>query len=171
MSSIDETSERRHGGVSRSDEFSVFVDTVEVRLRSALMATFGPADGRAACVDALSWAWEHWGTVRELENPVGYLYRVGRTAARRSRGRPLPVVDRGVRVDDPSVSPELIAALALLSAQQRTAVMLVHAFGWTHRETAELLEITTSSVQTHVQRGLSQLRAQIDDYREHHDEH
>ena len=134
------------------------------------MATFGQADGRAACVDALSWAWEHWGTVRELENPVGYLYRVGRTAARRSRGRPLPVADRGVHVDDPSVSPELIAALALLSAQQRTAVMLVHAFGWTHRETAELLEITTSSVQTHVQRGLSQLRAQIDEYREHHDE-
>lgn len=171
MNSIDETSERRGGEAPGRGEFHEFVEEVDVRLRSALMATFGPMDGRAAAVDALSWAWEHWATVRELENPVGYLYRVGRTAARRGQGRPVPVSDRSVYIDDPSVSPELVAALANLSAQQRTAVILVHAFGWTHRETAELLEMTPSSVQTHVERGLSRLRDQVDQYQEHDDEH
>lgn len=169
MSSINETSMPRTDGAADRSGFAEFVETVDVRLRSALMATFGPTDGRAAAVDALSWAWEHWERVRSMENPVGYLYRVGRTAARRHRGRPLPVADRGVHIDDPSVSPELVAALANLSAQQRTVVILVHAFGWTHRETADLLEMSPSSVQTHVERGLSRLRDQVDQYREHDD--
>jgi len=155
----------------RRSDFDAFVSAVEVRLRSALIATYGPVDGRAAAVDALSWAWEHWDKVRGLDNLIGYLYRVGRTAARRDRAGAVRASDRGLHIDDPSVSPELVAALANLSAQQRTAVMLVHAFGWTHRETAELLEMIPSSVQTHVERGLSRLRDQVDQYREHHDEH
>ena len=171
MSSIDETSTSRTDDAPGRSEFGEFVETVEVRLRSALMATFGPTDGRAAAVDALSWAWENWDRVRSLENPAGYLYRVGRTAAHRDRGRPQPVTERGVHIDDPAVSPELVAALANLSAQQRTVVILVHAFGWTHRETAELLEMSPSSVQTHVERGLSRLRDQVDHYREHDDAH
>lgn len=165
------TSEPGVNQALKSEAFDAFVSDVEVRLRSALMATFGPVDGRAAAVDALSWAWEHWDKVRRLDNPVGYLYRVGRTAARQGQARAVPTIDRGVHIDDPSVSPELVAALANLSGQQRTAVILVHAFGWTHRETAELLEMTPSSVQTHVERGLSRLRDQVDQYREHDDEH
>jgi hypothetical protein len=37
-------------------EFSAFVRRTEPRLLQALVATYGPVDGREAAVDALSWA-------------------------------------------------------------------------------------------------------------------
>lgn len=40
-------------------EFEAFVGRVKPGLLQALVATYGPVDGREACVDALSWAWEH----------------------------------------------------------------------------------------------------------------
>jgi RNA polymerase sigma factor (sigma-70 family) len=48
--------------------------------------------------------------------------------------------------------------LAALSARQRTVVVMVHGLGWTHREVAELLGLSTSSVQKHVERALEHLR-------------
>ena len=53
---------------------AAFVREVEPRLRQALVATYGPVDGREATVDALSWAWEHWDRLRDVRNPGGYLY-------------------------------------------------------------------------------------------------
>lgn len=70
-------------------DFERFVRAHEGRLRVALVAAYGAADGRAAAVDTLSWAWENWSRLQDMDNPVGYLYRVGQTAARRSRSRPV----------------------------------------------------------------------------------
>lgn len=46
--------------------------------------------------------------MRGLDNLIGYLYRVGRTAARRDRAGAVRASDRGLHIDDPSVSPELV---------------------------------------------------------------
>ena len=148
----------RNGQVT---SFEAFVRASEERLRVALTATYGPVDGRAAAVDTLSWAWEHWDQVQPMQNPLGYLYRVGQTAARRSRSKPIPYDGASVHVDHPSVTPELIGALAELSAQQRTMVLLVHAFGWSFRDVASMLEVAPSTVQTHVDRALTRLRAAL----------
>ena len=45
-----------------------------------------------------------------------------------------------IHVDDPNVTPELLGALAELSTQQRTMVLLVHAFGWSFRDVASMLD-------------------------------
>jgi DNA-directed RNA polymerase specialized sigma24 family protein len=37
--------------------------------------------------------------------------------------------------------------------------VLCHGFAWTHREVAELLGVSPSTVQNHVERGLDKLRA------------
>jgi DNA-directed RNA polymerase specialized sigma24 family protein len=37
-------------------------------------------------------------------------------------------------------------------------VTLVHGFGLTHREVGELLEVSPSTVQNHLERGLDKLR-------------
>ena len=50
-----------------------------------------------------------------------------------------------------------------LSDNQRMAVVLVHAFGWTASDVAELLEISATTVGTHLARGLANLRRQMDD--------
>lgn len=64
---------------TESVDFERFLATAEPRLRTALTAAYGPVNGRAAAVDALSWAWEHWSRLRDMANPVGYLFRVGQT--------------------------------------------------------------------------------------------
>jgi DNA-directed RNA polymerase specialized sigma24 family protein len=95
--------------------------------------------------------------VRHLENPAGYLYRVGQSWARR---RPLrrvlfPVLPAST---EPWVEPGLGPALQALSLRQRQTVILVHAMGLSQAETASMLGLKPSSVQNHVERGLSRLR-------------
>lgn len=60
--------------------------------------------------------------------------------------------------DAPWVEPALGRALNDLTAQQRTCTLLVHCFGWTLTEVADLLNLSKSSIQTHVERGLGRLR-------------
>ncbi|HSM01264.1 MAG TPA: hypothetical protein VK960_02325 [Acidimicrobiia bacterium] len=66
----------------RVDSFTSFVEETEARLRRALTASFGPEAGREATAEALAYAWRNWSRVRSLDNPAGYLYRVGRDKGR-----------------------------------------------------------------------------------------
>jgi len=145
-------------------EFTAFVHEVEPRLLEALTATYGPIDGREATVDALSWAWEHWERLADVGNKPGYLYRVGQTATRRFAVRSLPLTGplRASVGRLPEVEPGLIPALARLSDQQRTVVLLVHAFDWSQTEVAELLDITPSTVREHLRRALEGLRQRLE---------
>ena len=68
-------------GAIISDDFVAFVRDAEPKLRRALVAAYGAMVGREAALDALSWGWEHWDRLSQMANPVGYLYRVGRTRA------------------------------------------------------------------------------------------
>jgi DNA-directed RNA polymerase specialized sigma24 family protein len=52
--------------------------------------------------------------------------------------------------------------LAQLSDRQRVAVVLVHGFGWTIREVAELTNTRTTTVQNHLERGLARLRSGLE---------
>ena len=62
---------------------------------------------------------------------------------------------------EPWVEPHLGSALAGLTERQRLAVVLVHGFGWTLREVAELAGIRVTSVQNHLDRGLRHLRDEL----------
>ena len=121
------------------------------------------SDGREATIDALSWAWEHWERLEDVANPTGYLYRVGQTATRRFAARHLPLVGREAATHElPAVEPGLVPALNRLSSQQRTVVLLVCAFGWRHTEVAELLEISSPTVRTHLSRAIDRLRDELE---------
>lgn len=146
--------------------FEAFVARAEPRLRIALVASYGSDAGRTAALDALSWAWEHWREVQAMANPVGYLYRVGQSSVRRHRVvRPIPIDASTLRAHGlPEIRPDLVPALEQLSVQQRTAVLLVHAFGWTIRDAARTLEVAPSTVQTHLDRGLERLRHLLEDH-------
>jgi RNA polymerase sigma-70 factor (ECF subfamily) len=137
------------------DEFETFVERAESRLRVALVAVFGQETGRDAAAVSLAYGWEHWDEVSKLENPVGYLYRVGRSSQRR-RKEPIWAA---VPIDTtPDVEPGLPIAIGKLSEKQRLAVVLIHAYGWNRTEVASLAQISVSSVDTHLSRGLSKLR-------------
>ena len=138
--------------------FEAFVERVEPRLRIALTAVFGPDTGRDATAEALAYGWEHWQRVSAMDNPVGYLYRVGRSSQRRRKLRPWLPVPQHVM---PTVEPGLPAALASLSEKQRLAVVLVHADGWSRTEAAELMRVSVSALDTHLARGLARLRTEL----------
>ncbi|HRW36117.1 MAG: sigma-70 family RNA polymerase sigma factor [Acidimicrobiales bacterium] len=138
--------------------FSAFVEEVEPRLRRAFTLLRGAEGGREATAEALAWAWEHWDEVQAMANPAGYLYRVGQS---RTRWRPERFAPPPVPADAPGFEPALVPALGRLTSRQRTAVVLVHGCGWTHQEVADALELSRSSVATHVERALALLRAEL----------
>ncbi len=140
--------------------FEDFFTWAEPRLRAAFSASYGVDLGRECTAEALAWAYEHWDRVGPMSHPIGYLYRVGQSRSRRLRRRVPAIVERSTEpVAD--FEPNLAAALAALPRRQRTAVTLVHGYGYTQVEVAELLDVKPSSVSTHVARGLAALRTKL----------
>jgi RNA polymerase sigma-70 factor (ECF subfamily) len=140
-----------------TDKFTDFVRQVEPKLGDALVAALGSEVGREATEEALIYAWQHWERVSGMENPSAYLYRVGRSKAKRYWRRPL-LFPEAPPDRLPMVEPKLAPALAGLSEKQRTAVLLMHGFGWTHSEVAEFLNVAVGTVQKHVERAMAKLR-------------
>ena len=140
-----------------TDAFTSFFVDCEPRRRHALISSCGAEVGREATADALEYAWLHWDRVEAMEHPVAYLYRVGRSAARKYRQSP-DSDDPLPAVRDPWVEPRLERVLQRLPKRQRTAVVLRYSFGYTLGEIADAMGISVSSVQKHVERGLVKLR-------------
>jgi RNA polymerase sigma factor (sigma-70 family) len=141
--------------------FDEFAGSEGVRLRAALVAAFGPQVGLDAAAEAIAYGWEHWTRLRSMDNPSGYLYRVGQNAARRSFRRaallPVPSAD-----ELPAFDPGLLPALARLTESQRVAVVLVHGYGWSQTETARLLDVSHATVRTHLARALAHLQKALE---------
>ncbi len=149
------------------DGFDDFFATHEARLRSALVASFGPDRGREAAAEAMVYAWQNWEQVRRLSSPLGYLFTVGS-----SRTRRMVVRGSGERLSsewplhavyDNPCDVDLLRALESLTSRQRQCVVLVVACQWTYQDTAESLGLTRSSVQRHVERGMRRLRDLVEE--------
>lgn len=138
--------------------FERFVAEAGPRLGRALAALYGFEDGRDATAEALAYAWENWHRLQHITNLPGYLFRVGQTRGRRRRQPAAALFDIGER-GEYSFEPGLPKALAALTQRQRLAVVLVHGYGYTLREVAELTAIRPTTVQNHLSRGLSRLRS------------
>lgn len=142
--------------------FKAFFDATEPRMRAAMVAAFGGETGRDAAAEAFRYGWEHRTRVLAMDNPAGFLFQVGRRWGRRQRGRSRRQI--GFEIDAPSSSsyePGLAVALESLSVRQRQALVLVHGYGLTHIEAAELLGLSRSSIQNHVERGLNKMRERM----------
>ena len=150
----------RHSNDPDQREFTRFVKETEPRLSYALAAAYGIETGAEATADALGWAWEHWHRVKGMTNAAGYLYRVGQSKARRYI-RPRILFPEVAPMDEPSISPELPAALDQLSKNQRVAVVMIHGLGYTEREVADLVGMSRWTVRTHAERGLNKLRSNL----------
>lgn len=146
------------------DEFRDFVEQVEPRLWAALTAAYGREEGRDACAAALAWAWEHWDRLATMENPAGYLYRVGQSERRRiTRPLRMPPFSRATQtIHDDVLDPTIANALSRLPTGQRVAVALVHMFGWSQHDVAGLLNVSPSTVKQALDRGARRLRQDLE---------
>lgn len=146
------------------ESFTEFVERYQPMLRNALVAVVGPDLAGDAVSEALTYCWERWDRVREMENPAGYVWTVGRSKGRDLIGKRRR--DQGVRASwppvptasSPMIEPGLPGAFSRLSERQRLAVFLIHGYGWTHREVAEYVGVSIPTIQKHAERGLTKLR-------------
>jgi len=144
----------------RATRFSALCVAVEPGLRRALVAAYGADLGSDAAADALAWAWEHFDRVETLDNPAGYLWRVGQTSVRRAAGRRRHwhAPDVATAGGESAYEPGLARALAGLSERQRAAVLLVHGYGYPLAEAAGLLDCRIRTLRNHLDRGLAKIR-------------
>jgi DNA-directed RNA polymerase specialized sigma24 family protein len=140
-------------------EFTRFARELEPRLRYALAARLPAEAVRDATQEALIYAWRHWGRVRSMANPGGYLYTIAKRRAWRSRAVWVPRLGADVPVEDPPPGePGLVDALRRLSTMQRRVIYLVEGLGLSQQEAADFLGIGRTTVQRHRERALRHLR-------------
>ena len=157
----------RTDGEARSGEgFADAVALVQPRLHQAMAARYGPEIGHEAADEAVAWALANPARLANVDHLLAYLCRVGQSKARPSlrwlarRGGSLEH-DRIVADEIAPINPDLIRALRSLSGDQRTAVMLVHAYGWTIAEVAAVRALPVTAVTNHLRRGLAKLRSTL----------
>jgi DNA-directed RNA polymerase specialized sigma24 family protein len=136
-------------------EFRAFVSQAEPRLRRAFVAAFGPERGLEAAAEALGYAWENWTTVRHYDNPVGYLYKVGRS---RTRSRKVRHLFARPESPDHWTEPHLGRALQGLTEPERVAVVVIYCTDMNRRDAASMVGVTESALQKRAERGLAKLR-------------
>lgn len=121
--------------------------------------------------EAIARAWADWARVSTMENPTGWVFRVGfnlaashwrRRAARRRIESRQPVRDLAVNVC--SVDALVIRdAIAELSEQQQRVVILRFYVQMSVQETADTLQVSAGTVKTQTWRAMARLRTLLDE--------
>ena len=151
--------------VDHAEAFTRFYTGAHAPVLAAVRVTLGDEQlARDAVDEAFVRAAERWGTVHELTNPRGWVYRVAvnwatswRRKWSRRPTRPVEELDRPHR--DPLPDLDLIDALAVLPLEQRQMLVLRHALGCSVRETASALGVAEGTVKSGVHRARERLRA------------
>lgn len=75
-------------GMGAVTDFEALAVELRPRLVRAFVAAYGAERGHEALAEAFAWAWENFDSLRAMENPAGYLYRVGQSRTRPRRPSP-----------------------------------------------------------------------------------
>jgi RNA polymerase sigma factor (sigma-70 family) len=132
----------------------------------ALALTLGDVDLASEATDeAMTRAYMRWITVRDLDNPTGWVYRVGLNWARsvlRRRRLGHPSLFRPERVDLPPVAdPAIHAALAALDVKHRAVIVCRFFLGWSEEQTALALDVRPGTVKSRMHRAKADLRVRL----------
>jgi RNA polymerase sigma factor (sigma-70 family) len=145
-------------------EFHDFYAEARTSVGRALAITLGDRDLATDAVDeALVRAYQRWERVRTLDQPAGWVYRVGLNHARSRLRRLLrrPPATRDEHVEIHVSDPAIERALARLSVDQRAVVVCRHLLGWSEAQTAEALHVRPGTVKSRLSRALTRLEAEL----------
>jgi RNA polymerase sigma factor (sigma-70 family) len=134
------------------------------RLRPVFIARHGLDVAGDLHAEVTNYAWEHRDRLASMDNPTGYLFRVSQSKVRRYqrwRRRVSLPPERLIADVGSSADLGLDEALARLSIDERTVVVLVHAYGNSYREVADLLGISHAAVRSRLHRGMTRLRLEL----------
>jgi RNA polymerase sigma-70 factor (ECF subfamily) len=133
-------------------------------VRVAFLVTGDREEALDVAQETFARAYERWGQVSTMENPVGWLIRVAtnlslshrRWSVRRAHTLPAPEADTPV-LGDPSIQ----TALSLLTPAQRAAVVLRFYLDMSIEETARTLGKRQGTVRALTSQGVARLREQL----------
>jgi RNA polymerase sigma-70 factor (ECF subfamily) len=161
---------KRNGGVSSGQISDAYMTHLKPLRRFLARILFDPRDVEDVAQEAYLRAFEGAGS-QSLRSPRAYLFRVARNVAlnelsRKARALTDYVDDatRDVDVDTTLTLEETVAgerrlalfcrAAAQLPAQCRRAFLMRKVYGYSHREIADTLGVSTSTVEKHIATGL-----------------
>lgn len=149
------------------ESFEHFYRAQADRVYRALAVTLGDADlARDATAEAMARAYARWSQVSRVDNPGGWVYRVGLNWAtswwrRHRREHPLPVDV------DPAAPPtdidgvSVLAALRRLDTRSRAVVVCRVLLDLSTAQTAAALDLAEGTVKSRLARALAALRASL----------
>jgi RNA polymerase sigma-70 factor, ECF subfamily len=149
--------------------FEEFFDAHRDRLSRALwLVARDRHEADEVAQEAFLRLWERWERVRDLEDPVAYLYRTALNLYRNRRRRAALSLRRLVRVAPPVDPTEAIddrdlvlRALGTLTPRQRSALVLIDLLEMTSEEAARALGVRPSTVRVLAARARAALRDEI----------
>lgn len=147
-------------------QFEDFYRSKRDHLARALAMTLRSDElGNEAADEAMTRAYQRWRTVCEYANPVGWAYRVGLNWAisrkrRAKREVVIAVPERGI--EDSDFNPEIEAALAEISIEQRAVLVLRFYLDWDIDRVAETLLIPHGTVKSRQKRGLDAVQRRLE---------
>ena len=148
--------------------FDDFYQSHRTAIGRALALTLRDADLASEAVDeALARAYQRWHHVRTLDNPGGWVYRVGlnwsRSFLRRSRrSAPSWLAQQQASPAPTVMDPSIDQALAQLSVDQRAVVVCRFLIGYSEAQTAAALGLRPGTVKSRLSRALDRLRVLLD---------
>ncbi|MGD2050924.1 MAG: sigma-70 family RNA polymerase sigma factor [Acidimicrobiia bacterium] len=149
------------------DQFDAFYRAKWRDVYRALAAVLRDADlAQEAADEAMARAFQHWRSVQRMDNPAGWVYRVGlnwaRSRIRRAQRERTGGAVATTREPEPLlVDPEIHAALATLPFKQREIVVLHYLLDLTSPRIAAMLDIPEGTVKSRLHRALDTLRREV----------
>jgi RNA polymerase sigma-70 factor (ECF subfamily) len=159
---IDVVDTSTDDGASASS-FEAFYARHRDPIGRALAITLRDGELAADALDeAMARAYQRWDQVSVLDNPAGWVYRVGLNWAR-SVVRKITRPGRTPRAfemvsSSPAFDADIDRALRQLSVDQRAVVVCRFFIGYSEAETAEALGVKAGTVKSRLSRALDALR-------------
>lgn len=148
-------------------DFTAFYEQTRASVARALALTLGDAELAGEAADeAMVRAYQRWRQVGSLDNPGGWVYRVGLNWSRsvlRRRKVARRHVQREIHTEQPTVGdPAVAAALDQLSVDHRAVVVCRHLLGWSEQQTADALQLPPGTVKSRLHRAMRELEQRLD---------
>jgi RNA polymerase sigma-70 factor (sigma-E family) len=158
---------------SPDEEFTlVYRRLFDRSMRLAYRMTRDAGGAEDVAAEALARAYSRWNVVRRMDQPDAWVMRVTVNlvidAARRRKllsvampSLAAPPEESAAFEEQIAIRRALVAALATLPKRQREAIALRYLAELDEEDISKSLNISPSSVRTHVQRGLASLREHL----------
>jgi RNA polymerase sigma-70 factor (ECF subfamily) len=145
--------------------FEEFYREQRAAIGRALALTLRDTQLASEAIDeAMARAYQRWSRVQALDNPGGWVYRVGlnwsRSILRRAlRPAPVWVTTDGIVTDAGGLDPTIDRALAQLSIEQRAVVVCRLLIGYSEAQTATALGVRPGTVKSRLARATARLQS------------